>query len=137
MDLELYYKYATKAIELVLALTILISVIIFLLNKIALEDLVGLGTAVSIENLISDALLMILGLELVRLLITPSIKATLELMVFVVARKTLTPSISSLDLLFNIIAFTLLILVNYVCIKGKVSSRFKKMLVPTKDKKKK
>jgi len=63
----------------------------------------------SFYDFIYRILLLVIGLELARLLITHNLQAVLELIAFVIARKTLKPDITSLDIVFIVISFFLLI----------------------------
>lgn len=53
-------------------------------------------------------LLLIIGLELARMLVTHSISAVLELLSFVIARKMLKPDLTSVDIILSVFAFVAL-----------------------------
>jgi len=61
-------------------------------------------------DLIYRILLLVIGLELARLLITHNLQSVIELIAFVIARKTLKPDVSSVEILLISIAIFLLIL---------------------------
>lgn len=61
-------------------------------------------------DLIYRILLLVIGLELARLLITHNLQSVIELIAFVIARKTLKPDVTSFDILLIGISFALLIL---------------------------
>lgn len=61
-------------------------------------------------DLIYRILLLVIGLELARLLITHNLQSVIELIAFVIARKTLKPDVSSSEILLISIAIFLLIL---------------------------
>lgn len=56
-------------------------------------------------ELIHRVLAVIIGLELVRMLISHSIASVLELLAFVIARKMLKPELESLDVFLGVAAF--------------------------------
>ena len=60
-------------------------------------------------ELIYRALLIVIGLELVRMLITHSLAAVLELLAFVIARKMLKPDLTSMDIILSVLAFVALL----------------------------
>lgn len=59
-------------------------------------------------ELINRVLAIIIGLELVRMLISHSIAAVLELLAFVIARKMLKPDLGSIDIMAGVFAFVTL-----------------------------
>lgn len=58
-------------------------------------------------------LLLIIGLELARMLVTHSIAAVLELLSFVIARKMLKPDLTSVDIILSVFAFVALAIVGH------------------------
>ena len=60
-------------------------------------------------ELIYRVLLLVIGLELVRMLITHSLGAVLELLAFVIARKMLKPDLTAVDIIFSVLAFVILL----------------------------
>lgn len=84
----------------------------------------------SFYDFIYRILLLVIGLELARLLITHNLQAVLELIAFVIARKTLKPDITSLDILFTVISFFLLI-----CSRVLISINFQEILKRSYDRK--
>jgi hypothetical protein len=64
-------------------------------------------------ELIYRVLLLVVGVELVRTLVTHELKAVLELLAFVVARKMLKPELAVLDVLLSVLAFVALLAANH------------------------
>jgi hypothetical protein len=62
--------------------------------------------------LIYRVLLLVIGIELVRTLVTHELRAILELLAFVVARKMLKPDLAFLDILLSVLAFVALLAAN-------------------------
>ncbi|HDT13306.1 MAG TPA: hypothetical protein ENO03_03005 [Candidatus Aminicenantes bacterium] len=60
-------------------------------------------------ELIYRILLLVIGLELVRMLITHSLGAVLELLAFVIARKMLKPDLTAVDIILSVMAFVILL----------------------------
>lgn len=109
-----YFGMAIRVIEQFLALLIIISIITFIIINLVNFDFSDLHQNSTLVELISDALLIILGLEVVRLLVAPSVKATVELLVYVIARKALSPQATALDLLYNAVSFAIILFVTYL-----------------------
>jgi hypothetical protein len=63
-------------------------------------------------ELIYRVLLLVIGIELVRTLVTHELRAILELLAFVVARKMLKPDLAFLDILLSVLAFVALLAAN-------------------------
>lgn len=63
----------------------------------------------SLYELIYRVLLMVIGVELARTLLTHDLEAILELLAFVVARKMLKPDIGVVDVLLSVLAFAALL----------------------------
>jgi hypothetical protein len=63
-------------------------------------------------ELIYRVLLLVIGIELVRTLVTHELRAILELLAFVVARKMLKPDLAVLDILLSVLAFVALLAAN-------------------------
>jgi hypothetical protein len=63
-------------------------------------------------ELIYRVLLLAIGVELVRTLVTHELGAILELLGFVVARKMLKPDLAVLDILLSAVAFVALLAAN-------------------------
>jgi len=65
-------------------------------------------------ELIYRVLLAVIGLELIRMLITHEMIAVLELLAFVIARKMLKPDLTSVDIALSVVAFVALVIVHQV-----------------------
>ena len=64
-------------------------------------------------ELIYRVLLLVIGVELVRTLVTHELRAILELLAFIVARKMLKPDLAVLDILLRVLAFAALLAANH------------------------
>lgn len=95
--------------ERILALVIICSVVVFAIGSISAVFQMDWQDNDTFYEVIYRVLLMVIGVELARLLITHDLHAILELLAFVVARKMLKPDISSLDILLSVFAFTALL----------------------------
>lgn len=104
-----WYIQIVKLFELILALVVLCCVVVFASGSFI--DLIGMDWKVTTTfyDLIYRVLLMVIGLELVRMLLTHEIFAVLELLAFVIARKMLMPDLTSMDILLAVIAFVCLL----------------------------
>ncbi len=96
-------------LEKFLAIAVLVSVIVAALyGGIHLAGLDWTATE-TFYDLIYRMLLLVIGLELVRMLITHSLAAVLELLAFVIARKMLKPDLTSIDIILSVLAFVALL----------------------------
>jgi hypothetical protein len=99
-------------LERALALAILAGVFVFAVRSApALADMDWRLTETFYE-LVYRVLLLVIGVELVRTLFTHDLRAILELLAFVVARKMLKPDLSVFDILLSVLAFVALLAAN-------------------------
>ncbi|HVJ03281.1 MAG TPA: hypothetical protein VM662_13945 [Sphingomonas sp.] len=117
MDLNLRisggYKAVATWIERLLALAILGGVVAFAFASV--QTLAGMDWSVAetFYELIYRVLLLVIAIELVRTLVTHDLRAILELLAFVVARKMLKPDLNVIDIVLCVLAFVLLLAANY------------------------
>jgi len=98
-----------RYLEKALAVAVLVSVLVSLVKGGI--TLAGMDWAAkeTFYELIYRALLLVIGLELVRMLITHSLGAVLELLAFVIARKMLKPDLTAVDIILSVTAFVALL----------------------------
>ena len=109
VNLRGLYTPTVRFLERLLALGVLISVLVALIKGgifLAGEDWTQKET---FYELIYRVLLLVIGLELVRMLITHSLAAVLELLAFVIARKMLKPDLTAVDIILSVLAFVSLL----------------------------
>jgi hypothetical protein len=104
-----YYTTIAGWIERVLALVILGGVFVFGLRSAQILAAMDWQLTETFYELIYRVLLLVIGVELVRTLITHDLRAILELLAFVVARKMLKPELATLDILLSVLAFVALL----------------------------
>ena len=103
-------KAIAKWLERGLALAILVGVIAFAFSSvIALSGMDWRDTAAFYE-MIYRVLLLVIGVEVIRTLVTHDLGAVLELLAFVIARKLLKPDLTALDILLSVSAFAVLLI---------------------------
>lgn len=100
--------------EIVLALMVLFAVVYFSFNGVQTFLLKDWSSTPVMYEFISFILLILLGLEIIRLILVHSINVVMELMLLVIARKMLYPDIIPLDLLFCAMAFSLIVGIYYL-----------------------
>ena len=100
-------------IERFLALMILGGVFVFALGSAQTLTSMDWRLAETFYELIYRVLLLVIAIELARTLVTHDLRAILELLAFVVARKMLKPDASVLDILLCVLAFVALLAANY------------------------
>lgn len=76
------------------------------------------GNNEAFYQFIYRVLLIIIGLELARMLVTHSISAVLELLSFVIARKMLKPDLTSVDIILSVLAFVALAAARHYFMRG-------------------
>src|SRR5262245_41390923 len=108
-----YYQTIAVWIEQLLALVILGGVLVFGLRSTQTLAALDWGLTETFYELIYRVLLLVIAVELVRTLVTHELRAILELLAFVVARKMLRPDLSVLDILLSVLAFVALLAANH------------------------
>lgn len=109
IDLNRLFVPLVRYLEKALALAVLISVLVSLVKGgITLAGL-DWSAKETFYELIYRVLLLVIGLELVRMLITHSLGAVLELLAFVIARKMLKPDLTAIDIILSVVAFVALL----------------------------
>ncbi len=106
------YKTVAVWIERLLALVILGGVLVFGLSSAQTMATMDWQLTETFYELIYRVLLLVIGIELVRTLVTHELRAILELLAFVVARKMLKPDLAVLDILLSVLAFVALLAAN-------------------------
>lgn len=107
-------KLLIKGLENVLALLVLGGVIYFGINGLSDFFTKDWSSIITFYQFISFILLLLVGIELIRLMLSHSITTVLELMILIVARKMLDPNIDALGLLLSVIALGILVSINYL-----------------------
>ncbi len=108
-----YYKTIAVWIERLLALVILGGVFVFGLRSIQTLAAMDWRLTETFYEMIYRVLLLVISVELVRTLVTHELRAILELLAFVVARKMLKPDLGVLDILLSVLAFVALLVANH------------------------
>ena len=109
IDFEKLFNPIVRWFEKILAIAVLASVIVAAVKGgfyLAGMDWTAKET---FYELIYRMLLLVIGLELVRMLITHSLAAVLELLAFVIARKMLKPDLTATDIILSVLAFVALL----------------------------
>jgi hypothetical protein len=107
-----YYKTIASWLERLLALVILCGVVLFGLCSAQTLAAMDWQLAETFYELIYRVLLLVIGIELVRTLVTHELRVILELLAFVVAMKMLKPDLAVLDILLGVLAFVALLAAN-------------------------
>jgi hypothetical protein len=103
------YSRIVKWFERLLALCVLIGVIAHTIFSGIVLSGMDWRLTVTFYDLVYRVLLLVIGLELVRMLVVHDLMAILELLAFVIARKMLKPDIVALDIVLAVIAFVALL----------------------------
>jgi hypothetical protein len=94
--------------EKILAAVVIIGVFVYAVASIQSLATLDWTQNEAFYQFIYRVLLLIIGLELARMLVTHSISAVLELLSFVIARKMLKPDLTSFDIILSVLAFVAL-----------------------------
>lgn len=105
-------RYSTVVgwLELALASAVLIGVVVYALNSVPVLFDMNWGKNEAVYELVYRVLLVVIGLELVRMLVTHELRSILELLAFVIARKMLKPELTATDIAVGVLAFAALVL---------------------------
>ncbi len=95
--------------ERILAISLLTGMAVFFVSSVAKMGGVDWANVDTLYELINRILLLVICLELIRTLLPHKLEAVLELLAFVVARKTMRPDLTVTDILFCSISFILLL----------------------------
>lgn len=104
-----WYIRIVQIFEMILALVVLCGVVVFAAGSFLELTRLDWQVASTFYDLIYRSLLMVIGLELVRMLLTHEIFAVLELLAFVIARKMLMPDLTTVDIVLAVFAFVSLL----------------------------
>lgn len=95
--------------ERALALAILIAVAAYAYRSVGVVAVMDWGHSETFYEAVYRVLLLVIGVELARTLVTHDLMAILELLAFVIARKMLKPDLPVLDILASTLAFVALL----------------------------
>ncbi len=109
-SVSVFVKRGTQWFERLLAVCIFMGVIVFTFRSAIAFSQMDWGSTEAIYELVYRVLLAVIGLELIRTLLTHNLQSVLELLAFVVARKTLKPDLTVVDILLSVLAFAVLLL---------------------------
>ncbi|MFZ5950345.1 MAG: hypothetical protein ACOYXC_06550 [Candidatus Rifleibacteriota bacterium] len=102
-------KLITLWSERILAIAILMAMAVFFFNSVSSMGGENWAQVDTLYELINRILLLVICLELIRTLLTHDLEAVLELLAFVVARKTMKPDLTVIDILVCSISFVILL----------------------------
>jgi len=108
MNIPTRYGILVKWFERALALLVLIGVIISAATGLLYLVRQDWTSTETFYELIYRVLLLVIGLELARMLVTHSLVAVMELLAFVIARKMLKPDLTAADIALSVLAFVAL-----------------------------
>jgi len=92
-------------LEKIVAMVVIIGVFYYGTGSVGVFIGMNWSDTATFYELINRVLAVIIGLELVRMLVSHSIASVLELLAFVIARKMLKPDLLSLDVALGVLAF--------------------------------
>jgi len=103
-----------KVFELLLAALVFLGVFFFAANSIGGFLEMDWSKIDTFYHFISYILLLLVGVELIRLIVLHSLATVLELMILIVARKMLSPDLDALGILLSVVALSILVGINYI-----------------------
>ncbi len=98
-------KASASGLERLLALAILVSVVGFAITSTGALATRDWASTEAFYEMTYRVLMLVIGIELARTLLTHDLGAILELLAFVVARKILKPDVTAMDILLSVMAF--------------------------------
>ena len=104
-----YYRVLVRWLERLLALMILGGTAVYAIGSVPALASMDWQTSEAFYELGYRALLVVIGLELVRMLVMHDLMAVLEMLAFVIARKMLKPELVALDIVLGVLAFVALL----------------------------
>ena len=102
------WKAGITILEKCIALAVLAGVIAYVAHSVFALYVMDWSLTSTYYELVNRVLAAIIGLELVRMLVSHSIAAVLELLAFVISRKMLKPELDSIDIAAGVAAFVAL-----------------------------
>ncbi len=106
-------KVSAKWLERLLAVAIVAGIVAYGVASTAELLAMDWRNSETFYDLMYRVLLMVIGVELARTLLTHDLGAILELLAFVVARKTLKPDVDAFDIFLCALAFVALLAARY------------------------
>jgi len=100
-------KKGLNLLEVIVVIPVLLGVFIYAFSNIP-GILANLDTIDGFYKFIKYILSIVVGLELAKLLITHNIYSIIDLIIFIIARKLITPDLTTFDILVGVVAFSLL-----------------------------
>jgi hypothetical protein len=94
-----------KWIERLLAIGILISILLFTYHSAITLFQMDWSQSETFYEMINRTLLIVIGVELIRTLITHDLGAIVELLAFVIARKLLKPDLANFEIILSVVSF--------------------------------
>lgn len=104
-------------LERILAAVVLVAVAIYCIASVEVMMQMDWSRTETLYELIYRALVAVIGLEFVRMLVTHSVNAVLELIAFIISRRMLKQDMTSLDMVINVVAFVTLLIVRYFFVR--------------------
>lgn len=108
MQVSPRFTAVVRWLERVLALFVLVGVVFYTVGSARVMVFMDWSDSEAFYELIYRVLLLVIGVELVRMLVVHDLLAVLELLAFVIARKMLKPDLVALDILLVVLAFVAL-----------------------------
>jgi len=107
--LSVMLRHTTFWLERVLAIAILTGMTAFFFGSLGIMATENWSQIDTLYELLNRILLLVICLELIRTMVTHKLEAVLELLAFVVARKTMKPDLTVVDILLCSLSFVMLL----------------------------
>ncbi|EKD84448.1 MAG: hypothetical protein ACD_39C00043G0002 [uncultured bacterium] len=108
--------------ERVLAISILLGMAVFFFSSLMAMGSENWAHVDTLYELINRVLLLVICLELIRTMLTHELEAVLELLAFVVARKTMKPDLTVTDILLCSLTFVVLLAARKYLVRAAVNT---------------
>ena len=107
--ISLQFRDLVRWSERLLALAVLGGAVVYGIGSAQVMAGMDWHTTETFYELIYRVLLLVIGLELVRMLVVHDLMSVLELLAFVIARKMLKPDLVAVDIVLAVLAFVALL----------------------------
>jgi hypothetical protein len=96
-------------VELTLSVFVFLGVVLLAWHSVSVLAGLDWGLTATFDELIGRVLVILIGLEVIRLLLSHDLRAVLELLAFVIARKMLRADVTSVEIALGVFSFVALL----------------------------
>jgi hypothetical protein len=106
------YLSVIGVVELALAAVVFVGVLLAAVHGVRVMAGMDWGLTATFDELIGRVLVILIGLEVIRLLLVHNLRAVLELLAFAIARKMLRADVTAVEIALGAVSFVALLAAN-------------------------